>query len=165
MKTGINGRSHPPMWCWKVTSKSQNCLITLAQHLGISPKNLPSTYDLRTEVPIHYITVYLSLVTFKSGASLMAFEVPSSFHQQPVDSIYLLGRVAFWEDFHRWLIAFTLCLAGVTVALSRLPNKLQSLPTSVAENVNPPWLSIGSRCLKGSPWGSQTWRRLPENAG
>lgn len=134
MKTGIDTTSHSPMWCWKVTSKSQNFLITLAQHLGIGPKNLPSTYDLGTEVPIHYITVYLSLVTFKSGTSLMAFETPSSFHQQPIDSIYLLGRVGFWEDYHRWLIAFTLCLAGVTVALWRLPSKLQSLPTSVAEH-------------------------------
>ena len=38
----------------------------------------------------------------------------------------LLRRVTFWEDFHRWLMAFILGLAGVTMALSRLRSKLQS---------------------------------------
>lgn len=44
-----------------------------------------------------------------------------------------LGEGCFLEDFHRWLMAFILCLADVTMAPSRLPRKLQNLPSSVAE--------------------------------
>lgn len=41
--------------------------------------------------------------------------------------------VTFWEDFHRRLMALVLCLAGITMATSRLPSTLWSLPTSAAE--------------------------------
>lgn len=44
-----------------------------------------------------------------------------------------LGEGYFLEDFHRWLMAFILCLADVTMAPSRPPRKLQSLPSSAAD--------------------------------
>lgn len=66
----------------------------------------------------------------------MLCQAPSLF-QQPIYNIISLGRVAFWKNFHRWLVAFILCLASVTMALLRFRGKMQSLPTSMPEFQTP----------------------------
>lgn len=132
---GIQTRSHSPL-CGTERQQTANHCISSSSWLSISepvPRtlhqhNMNSEQRLQFLIsPLIFHQLHLNLRC--PDGILGTILISSAAHLQ----CYLLGRATFWEDVHRWLMTFILCLAGVTMALQRLRSKLQSLPASVDE--------------------------------
>lgn len=159
MTMGISTGSHSPLGGVERASASPP-----AQHLRISPKKPLSTHNLRTEVPIHSITAYRSSDLNRCFPEAILGTILISWAALSHDNIISWGGLLSGR--------FPQMADGIHFVFGRHNHgSLEASQETAKSSILCGWLSTffgqsrGSRCHKGSPWGSQTWRRLPENCG